>query len=519
MARIFPALFSKGILRSTKLSKMFVRNNPSKAAAYVSAIVVVIAGSVLILSHAATQSVATEGESGALSSSVTTVNDTSASGGMAIKFGHATLPNPTMTLTVDGAIKSQTVDGFGTSINVHSWNNGELKPALDMLVDQNGSSIFRVVQEMTDWESTNDNSDPTTFNWTAYNAIYGSTKFTDLWNTIAYLRQKGVPANQIMISYMGDGPNWMGGANLNSASEDEWVEEVASSVYYGINTAGAQFTMLSPNNEMDIQANEGITMGAAQYARVLNKLAIKLNAVGLGSLRIVAPETADPCKAASYFTQMAAFPTLMAKVDHASTHGYGGNTCNLETTLKNSAYPNVNVWMTEYCSDPTPAFQFLDEGAALAMVWDGYDSIYQHAIVNGHPNIPGNDGCWDDSMIAYNATTGLYSPRKIMYENGQLYKYVTPGMQLVDSSVSNGNFVVHSFVHPATGAITIVGSNTGATNEVIGGTLKNTPAASIFHVTLTNSSLNMAVKPNVTISGNKFTVSVPANSLFTLTTL
>jgi O-glycosyl hydrolase len=54
------------------------------------------------------------------------------------------------TLTVDGNAKSQTMDGFGVSINAHSWKNGELKPALDMLVDQNGSTTFRIVQEMAD---------------------------------------------------------------------------------------------------------------------------------------------------------------------------------------------------------------------------------------------------------------------------------------------------------------------------------------------------------------------------------
>jgi O-glycosyl hydrolase len=68
-------------------------------------------------------------------------------------------------VTVSGGQRFQTMDGFGVSINAHSWNNGELKPALDMLVDQNGSRIFRVVMEMTDWEQTNDNTDPNTYNW------------------------------------------------------------------------------------------------------------------------------------------------------------------------------------------------------------------------------------------------------------------------------------------------------------------------------------------------------------------
>jgi O-glycosyl hydrolase len=108
-----------------------------------------------------------------------------------------------VTLTIDGNTKNQTMDGFGTAINSHSWDNGNAKPALDMLVDQNGSSLYRVVMEMTDWESTNDDSNPNNYNWTYYNPIYsGATtfdtaqhgaNFADLWNTIDYLHQKGIP--------------------------------------------------------------------------------------------------------------------------------------------------------------------------------------------------------------------------------------------------------------------------------------------------------------------------------------
>src|SRR5207249_3038677 len=39
-------------------------------------------------------------------------------------------------LTIDGAQVFQTIDGFGVNANSLSWNNGELKPAIDMLVDQ-----------------------------------------------------------------------------------------------------------------------------------------------------------------------------------------------------------------------------------------------------------------------------------------------------------------------------------------------------------------------------------------------
>ena len=94
-------------------------------------------------------------------------------------------------LTINGNQRFQTIDGFGISANSASWDNGELRPAIDKLIDENGSTIWRVVIEMADWEATNDDADPNNFNWTYYNTIYSSPRFEELWATIAYLNQKG----------------------------------------------------------------------------------------------------------------------------------------------------------------------------------------------------------------------------------------------------------------------------------------------------------------------------------------
>src|SRR6266511_1726295 len=59
-----------------------------------------------------------------------------------------------------------TIEGFGVNANSGSWNDGELRPALDMLVDHLGATIWRVILDNADWEATNDNADTNTFNWT-----------------------------------------------------------------------------------------------------------------------------------------------------------------------------------------------------------------------------------------------------------------------------------------------------------------------------------------------------------------
>ena len=263
-----------------------------------------------------------------------------------------TVSNGTGTpLTIDGGQRFQTIDGFGVSANSASWDNGELRPALDKLIDEGGSTILRVVIEMADWEATNDDANPNTFNWTYYNSIYSSPRFEELWATLAYLNQKGV-TSMLMLDFMGRCPPWMGGADLPTAMEDEWVETVASVAYYARNNRHIQFGLFAPNNESDWDGIEGIRMNSAQHARVMRKLAQKLDAIGLGDLRLVGPDTAAVASGVNdYIPALMAEPAVMAKLDHFTLHNYSGDSGGADSAIRNSAYPGRNFWMTELSID------------------------------------------------------------------------------------------------------------------------------------------------------------------------
>ncbi len=107
-------------------------------------------------------------------------------------------------VVVDVARVEQTIDGMGVNINVNSWKNGELKPALDALIDVNGSSSFRVIRDPMTWVSS-ESLIPAlhTLNLTTLQSVYETPAMQDLWNTIAYLNQKG-------ISWQADHPEFHG---------------------------------------------------------------------------------------------------------------------------------------------------------------------------------------------------------------------------------------------------------------------------------------------------------------------
>ena len=136
------------------------------------------------------------------------------------------------TVTINGAQTYQIIDGFGVNANHRGWTNNELQPVLDVLIDQAGMTLFRVIYDRTDWEATNDNNDSTVMNWPYYNTVYSTPEFEKMWGMIGYLNQRGI-SNILTLNFQGNGPAWLGGTTLKSGSEDEWAEHASPPVRFG----------------------------------------------------------------------------------------------------------------------------------------------------------------------------------------------------------------------------------------------------------------------------------------------
>jgi O-glycosyl hydrolase len=140
----------------------------------------------------------------------------------------------------------------------------------------------------------------------------------------------------------------MGGSVIGSSAEDEWVETIATLVWYARNTAGVQFSMLDPLNEPDWDGIEGPQVGADQYTRLLNKLSAKLDALGLGDIRLLGPSTASVDTGVNtYMPALMTDPVVMNKIDHFAFHNYAGYTAGADAAVKASAYPTKDFWISE----------------------------------------------------------------------------------------------------------------------------------------------------------------------------
>ncbi|HEX2971031.1 MAG TPA: Ig-like domain-containing protein, partial [Tepidisphaeraceae bacterium] len=430
-----------------------------------------------------------------------------------------------VTLNLDGSQQYQRIDGFGVNANSASWNGGQLRPAIDQLVDQMGATLWRVVVESTrDWETTNDDDDPFNFNWAYYNALYETSKFQDAWDLIAYLNSKGV---QVAVNVMGGVPIWMGGSNISNNAEDEWVEMVSSFLYYGKQVRHVRMNMISPLNEQDYGGAEGPTVSSTQYIRLMDKLVARMQSLGLTDIRILGPDTANVDQTVDdYYRAMFADSSLMAYVDHLTVHNYGGTTYDAPQEVAASGYPGRNVWVTEFAA---PVFQqdsgqeapdewqfsldsvgflfnHLSDGAAGALVWDGYDSTYEHSGYS----------VW--GMLKYDQATGTYTPRKRFYAFAQVMKFVEPGSVRIAAMESNSYLTAYAFYNAATGDVTIVGENTSGAPLTIRGSLAGLPASQVFELYQTNSTVNLQRGADVPVSNGAFSATISPGSLFTLTT-
>jgi hypothetical protein len=339
-----------------------------------------------------------------------------------------------------------------------------------------------------------------------------------LWGTLHYLNQKGITTG-IVLSFMGRVPPWMGGAKINPVSEDEWVETMATLFYYARNTEKVQFDMVDPLNEPDWDGLEGPQVDQWQYTALLEKLSVRLDAMGLGALRFVGPNTADINTGVNvYMPQMMTNPVVMAKVDHFGFHNYAGNSGGAATAIASSAYPNRNFWITEVWN-PDDIIRHIGQNPAGVLVWDALDSVYNHGILAGRGTTPPNDNGPGFPPLAYNTTTGVYTPRDTFYQDAQIFKYVPKGSIRIAATESNANLTIYAFRDPVTGRLTLVGRNIGSSAIALNGSLSGMPGVGTFQFYWTDIVSGNFFKrgSDAVVTNGAFVFTAPVNSFFTLT--
>ena len=455
----------------------------------------------------------------------------------AVLFGGVLLLGiqPTRAITFDGATTYQTIDGLGVNLNYRGWEGTNLMPVFKAYMEDAGATLFRVPFDLSDWETTNDDTNSETFNWTYYNSVYSSPEFNRLWEMLEALNNRGY-SNRVCLTFMGWGPEWMmdtNGRSLKADMEDEWAEMIASAIIYARNTRGLTIGLVAPNNEPDIP-DEGIQiLSTSQYTNTLHRLVLKLDQNGITNLTFVGPDLSKRVNVPSYLSAMLQDPTIMGRTKHIGVHSYssGADVSDVISVLGGTPYEGRPVWVTEFnewcstCDDgvlPDLGWGYtrttaeyllnhLQRGASATLAWEGYDSIYAHHYTNwGFFGLMAVDDL--------SATNKTYTPRKNFYTTATISKWVRPGAQRIDVS-SQGSFLnLVAFKHDALGQVTISGINPGSSSSSLSGKLNSLPSVSQLELYYTTSATNLAKGAAVGVNGSgNFTASIPGDCVFTLT--
>ena len=430
---------------------------------------------------------------------------------------------------IDGSVMLQKIDGFGVNANTASWGSTGLIRAMDLLIDTLNVTIWRVVVETEkDWEVTNDNNNPFKFNWDFYNKIYASPKFQKVWEQIGYLNEKGV-TDKLIISVMGGIPEWMGYSVINPKLEDEFVEMHVSFLFYAVNTKHLKIGLYSPINETDLTNAqiEGPHSDPQQFVRISRKLIDRLNDLGLSKIKLISPDVASMQVGINqYMPELIKDTVAMSKVKYFGFHSYGGYYAPVDSFIKNSNYPHIAFWITEFNAwrdgldhgetglynyqyareCVTHLIDLLKHGAAACIVWEGYDSPYEHHGAMSYWGILGLD-----------EKSNTYYTRKHFYALAQVFKFVPEGSRQIGVNYNESNLTVLAFNDSVSGRLSIAGINTNSTKLNVKFNLDNLPEINKMELYYTDSVKNLFKAQNLKINEQTLEVAIPANCIFTLT--
>ncbi len=432
-----------------------------------------------------------------------------------------------ISVTLNGSKRFQHFDGIGVNANTASWNDDELKPAIDLLIDSAHMNLWRVIIESEkNWEDKNDNDNPFIADSNYYNRLYASPKFEKAWDMIAYLNHKGITGN-LDISIMGRVPKWMGFETIRPGMEDEYVEMLVTMLSYARYHRHLEFGKFGPMNEPDIK-NEGPTVGASQYFTIIKKLVQRMDEAGLGDVKIVSPDAASLDKSLQeYVPLLASSKDIMDHSGPLGFHSYGGLYTDIRQSLDKTPFRDKNFWITEWnawrdgldagivtaynysfaaeCSEYL--LQFLNGGASGAIVWEGYDSYYEHP--------PSTWSLW--GILAYDSVNKIYSPRKHFYALSQFSKFVPEGSVRIGTDDTARSLPVSSFYDTRSGRISVTGMNLMGHPERLTIKLSNLPEINNFTLYVTDSLKNLVKAESFDAMDNLFSADIPAKCIFTIT--
>ena len=454
-------------------------------------------------------------------------------------------------VSVDAQRRFQVIDGFGVNVAPAQWREGALKPTLDMLVDDLGTSLVRL-----DCHGTADWLDPakrgSDGRWPeAYLAeVYRGRVFAECWDAFRHLTAKGA---DVHLNVSGRIPAaWAGPDGQTLVDFDAYAEAAVSQAAWARSKEGLRFTVFAPLNETNLGFPEGPRLRDADVVTAVRAVARRMDAARLGDVKLVVACDAPPVSM-DRFGPMLEAKDLVGRVLAFSTHTYGdgdegdatplwydgeSERSALVKAVAKSPHAGARLWMTEYGDldqsglvewqfawrSARRLLRMLEDGFHAAIAWDAFDNLHEH------------DSLWATyGLLRTDRSTWTYAPKKRYFAAKQVFRFVRPGWHRVAVDVPPRDpknayagwqdpmrhLRLVAFASADGRDVTLVGMSRVEGDVDLAVSLKGLAAGaegmlvSYLRTTRTEDARLVEQKP---AAGGTVRITVPEGSIFTLTT-
>ncbi len=445
-------------------------------------------------------------------------------------------------------VKFQKIDGFGVNITPAQWRDGNLKPVLDMLVDDLGCMLFRFdCYGTADWLDPNKRDKDGNYHEEHLKDVYTGKVFKDAWETFRYLNTRGI---EPYFNVSGKIPRALVGTDGQTLKDfDGYAEMAVSMLKWAREKEHLKFSLFAPFNETDLGFPEGPRLQPNIVIPATKAILKKLDEAGLGDIKLIVLCDAYPklekiapiCKDASMVGRLAYFST--------HTYGDGGDQepwkwfqeetdfAKFAKMVRQSPYNDCPVWLSEFGDlDQTGEVEFgvgwrcvrrllkaIDDGFSSGQVWDAFDNFHEH------------DGAWATyGIFKTDRDKWIYTPKRRYYALKQVFQFVKPGFVRIEikAQPTDTNDVyagwhaplkhipLYAFVSPDGNDFTIVGMSTVESDIQLDIGLKgiNIQGKTVAYYR-TSRNEDCVKIADLQIDNMIFSPHIKENSIFTLTTL
>lgn len=425
---------------------------------------------------------------------------------------------------IDPLTRYQKIDGFGVNINSKYWEDGFLKPVLDLLLDDLGARLFRVdVYGKSNWIDPTDTLGPSSLSQENYNKVYKSRDFENGWGMMRYLNERGIMP---YITASGIVPAWMTSDGKTLDKYEYFAEMMYSFLDWAKNKEGIKFKLFGPLNETDIGPPEGPKVNPEEFAKVIRVL-IERFKEKLDEVQFVLTE--QGFFNTEYIKYLVNNPEIAKKIGVISMHMYSNLSVDILKDfvgfVKASLCNSCSIWMGEYGDldqsgemewyvawiSTYRLFNILEGGFNGAIYWDAYDNYHDH------------DEAWTIYGLIRRGQR-VFTPKKRYYSAKQVYKFVRPGFVRIKSTIESEKVRILTFMDENRKDLTIVGMNLSSESLYLNGFIEGDIEDKILSYYRTSEDENCVKVEELRIKNKNYPYHgmfflVPPKSIFTITTL